>query len=77
VYSISLDASTDLSHAIKSYNMGPPALPPIREEGVLWIFIALKNPSPWPGLNPRPLSPVASTLTTTTPLRRLVYNHVQ
>jgi hypothetical protein len=37
-------------------------------EGVLWIFIALKNPSPWPGLNPRPLGPVASTLTTT-PLR--------
>jgi hypothetical protein len=34
--------------------------------GVLRIFIALKNPSPWPGLNPRPLSPVASTLTVTT-----------
>jgi hypothetical protein len=33
--------------------MGPPALFPIREEGVLRIFIALKNPSPWPGLNPR------------------------
>jgi hypothetical protein len=26
-----------------------PALLPIREEGVLRIFIALKNPSPWPG----------------------------
>jgi hypothetical protein len=23
--------------------------------GVLWIFIALKNPSPWPGSNPQPL----------------------
>jgi hypothetical protein len=22
---------------------------PIQEEGVLWIFITLKNPSPWPG----------------------------
>jgi hypothetical protein len=33
--------------------------------GVLRIFIALKNPSPLPGLNPRPLGPVASTLTTT------------
>jgi hypothetical protein len=22
---------------------------------VLWIFIALKNPSPWLGLNPDPL----------------------
>jgi hypothetical protein len=35
------------------------------KEGVLRIFIALKNPSPLPGLNPRPLGPVASTLTTT------------
>jgi hypothetical protein len=26
-----------------------PALLPIREEGVLRIFIALKNPSPWSG----------------------------
>jgi hypothetical protein len=34
------------------------------KEGVLRIFIALKNPSPWPGLNPRPLGPVANTLTT-------------
>jgi hypothetical protein len=25
---------------------------PIREEGVLRIFIALKNPSPWPGFEP-------------------------
>jgi hypothetical protein len=29
------------------------------KEGVLRIFIALKNPSPLPGLNPRPLGPVA------------------
>jgi hypothetical protein len=35
------------------------------KEGVLRIFIALKNPSPWPGLNPQPLGPVTSTLTTT------------
>jgi hypothetical protein len=41
------------------------------KEGVLQIFIALKNPSPWPGFNPRPSGPVASTLTTT-PLRQLV-----
>jgi hypothetical protein len=26
-----------------------PALLPIRKEGVLRIFIALKNPSPWQG----------------------------
>jgi hypothetical protein len=32
------------------------------KEGVLRIFIALKNPSPLPGLNPRPSGPMASTL---------------
>jgi hypothetical protein len=52
-----------------------PALLPIREEGVLRIFIALKNPSPWPGSNPRPLGPVASTLTTTPPKRPTVSNN--
>jgi hypothetical protein len=45
--------------------MGHAALLTIREEGVLRIFIALKNPSPWPGSNPKPLDPVASTITTT------------
>jgi hypothetical protein len=40
------------------------------KEGVLCIFIALTSPSPRPGLNPRPLGPVESTLTTTS-LRRL------
>jgi hypothetical protein len=47
--------------------MGPPAFLPIRKKGVLRIFIALKNPSPWPASNPQPLGPVASTLTTTPP----------
>jgi hypothetical protein len=56
-----------LLHAIKSSDMGPPALLPIRKEGVLRIFIALKNPSPWPGSSPQPLGTVASTLTTTSP----------
>jgi hypothetical protein len=37
------------------------------KEGVLRNFIALKNPSPWLGLNPRPLGPVSSMLTTTLP----------
>jgi hypothetical protein len=32
--------------------MGLAALLPIREEGVLRIFIALKNPSPWLGFEP-------------------------
>jgi hypothetical protein len=39
------------------------------KESVLRIFIALKNPSSQPGLNTRPLGPVASTLTTTPPRR--------
>jgi hypothetical protein len=30
------------------------------KEGVLRFFNALKNPSPLPGLNPRPFGPVAS-----------------
>jgi hypothetical protein len=54
-------------HAVKSYDMGPPALLPIRKESVLRIFIALKNPLPWPGSNPQPFCPVASTLITTPP----------
>jgi hypothetical protein len=36
------------------------------KEGVLKIFITLKNSSPWPSKNPQPLGPVASTLTTKT-----------
>jgi hypothetical protein len=49
--------------------MGPSGLLPIREEGVLRIFIALKNPSPWPGSNLRSWGPVASTLTATSSRR--------
>jgi hypothetical protein len=37
------------------------------KEGVLRIFIALKNLSTWRGLNPWNLGPMASTLTTTPP----------
>jgi hypothetical protein len=55
---------------ILRHGMGPSRLLPIREEGVLRIFIALKNPTHWPGSNPRPLGPVASTPTTTPPRRR-------
>jgi hypothetical protein len=47
--------------------MGPPALLALPKEGVLRTFIALKNPSPRPSLNPRTLGPVTSTLTTTPP----------
>jgi hypothetical protein len=41
-----------LLHAVKAYDMGPSRLLPVREDGVLRIFIALKNPSPWPGFEP-------------------------
>jgi hypothetical protein len=40
------------------------------KKGVLRTFIALKKPSPRPGLNPRPLGPVESTLTTPPPRRQ-------
>jgi hypothetical protein len=56
-------------HAVKSYDMEPSDFTFHRKEGVLRIFIALKNPSPRPGFNPRALGSVASTLTTTPPRR--------
>jgi hypothetical protein len=58
-----------LRHVTSSFTSHP-------KEGVLWIFIDLKNSSPWPGSNPRPLGTVASTLTTTTqkpPCSRVMY----
>jgi hypothetical protein len=61
------DSSTDLLYAVKSYDMVPPDLLPIRVE--LRIFIEIKNPSTLPDLNPQYLRPVASTLTTTPPRR--------
>jgi hypothetical protein len=42
------------------------------KEGLLRIIISLKNPSPRPSLNPRPLGPVASRLTTASPRRHCV-----
>jgi hypothetical protein len=40
------------------------------KEGVLWIFITVKNPFPLPGLNRQTLNPVANTLTITPPRRQ-------
>jgi hypothetical protein len=65
------DTSKDVKHCVKSYDMERQACLP--KEGVLRIFIALKNSSPLPGLIPRPLGPVASILTTTPPRRLLIY----
>jgi hypothetical protein len=56
----SLTCCKILRHGTSSFTSHP-------KEGVLWISIALKNPSPRPGLNLQPLGPVASTLTTTLP----------
>jgi hypothetical protein len=44
------------------------------KEGVLRIVIALKNPSPRLGFNPRPLCPLESTLISTPPRRRVMVN---
>jgi hypothetical protein len=43
------------------------------KEGVLWICIALKNPSPRPGLKSRCLGPIASTLIITPSTREGYY----
>jgi hypothetical protein len=48
------------------------------KEGVLRIFIAIINPSPWPNLNQRSLGPVANIPTNTPPrllLYKLKYEH--
>jgi hypothetical protein len=47
--------SRDILHAVKSYDMGPSVFTSHPKEGVLRIFIALKNPSLWLGSNPQPV----------------------
>jgi hypothetical protein len=54
----------------KIWRHGTSGFTPHPMEGVLRDFISIKNPSPLPGLKPRPLGPVASTLTII-PQRRL------
>jgi hypothetical protein len=54
--------ASDLLHAVKSYDMGPPALLPLQRKACCGFSVTLKNPSPWPGLNPRTLGPMASTV---------------
>jgi hypothetical protein len=56
-------------HKILRY--GTSSLFPIRKKDVLWTFIALKIPLPWPGLNLQPMGLVACTLTTAPPRRLL------
>jgi hypothetical protein len=71
VYPSPWDFKSSLT-AVKSYDIGPSRFTSHPKEGVLRIFISLKNPSPWPGSNLQPLGPVESTLTTTPP-RRVVF----
>jgi hypothetical protein len=61
-----------VSRHISGASRRPPILLSIWKEGVLCIFITIKNPSPWPGSNPRPLGLMVSTLTTIPP--RQLYN---
>jgi hypothetical protein len=49
----------------KILRLGTSGFTSLPKEGVVRIFIALTNPSPWPRLNPRLLGLVASTLTIT------------
>jgi hypothetical protein len=59
-----------LLHAVKSYDMGPSRFTSHpRERYAADFYRPLKIPSPWPGSNPQPLDPVASTLITTPPRR--------
>jgi hypothetical protein len=64
--SIFFHMCSDFLHTVKSYDMGPGFTSPLKE-GMLRIFIILKNPSPRLGLNPRTLSPMANILTITLP----------
>jgi hypothetical protein len=56
-----------LYHTIKSYDMGPPALLPIRRKVCCGFLEPLKTHRPRPGFNPLTLGPVASTLTSKSP----------
>jgi hypothetical protein len=56
--------ANDVSVCRKSLQHGASGFTSAPKEGVLLKSIALKNPSPWPGLNPQNLRPMASTLTT-------------
>jgi hypothetical protein len=54
------------SHAVKSYDMGSTALLPLRRKSCCGLLSSLKVHRPRPGLNPRTLDTMESTLTMTT-----------
>jgi hypothetical protein len=56
-----------LQHTVKSHDMEPTALLPLRKKSCYWFILSLKIHGPRPGLNPRIFGPVASTITTRPP----------
>jgi hypothetical protein len=60
----------DFLHAVKSYGMGQTTTSPPKEVA-LRIYIALKHSSS-AGLNPRTLSPMASTITIRPPITAIL-----
>jgi hypothetical protein len=55
-----------VEHAVKSYDMRPTALLPLQRKSCYGFLWPLKMNCP--GLNPRTLSPLASTITTRPPI---------
>jgi hypothetical protein len=60
----------DILHAVKSYDMGPTALLPLRRKACCGFLSPLKICCLLLGLNPPTLDPMASTLTIT-PARKV------
>jgi hypothetical protein len=69
---IIFDTSKDVLHAVKSYDIRPPALLSIRRKVCCGCLSPLKNPSPRSCLKSLHLGQVANTVTTTPP--RWLYN---
>jgi hypothetical protein len=67
--SIFVDSCKRFLHALKSYDVGVRLYFPSEGRRAEVFFIAVKNPSPLPGFNPRTLGLIASTLTITSPKR--------
>jgi hypothetical protein len=63
----SFTLQSDFLLAVKSYDMGADGFTSCPKEGVLRIFISLKNPSPQLGLNLQTLGPISSILNITPP----------
>jgi hypothetical protein len=65
--SISFILRRVLQHAVKSHDMWPTALLPLRNNSCYRFLSPLKIHRPRPGMNPRTLGPVESMITTRPP----------